>query len=135
MVTFTGYADADGYIGDIYFETYRDRKRYGLLPEQQQTVFDNDNNTTTKYYTAATTTPIPCTKQRSKMPEDMKREYGRLPSSYNNNIGNLAAESVQAAMNRLRQKQRFRVASKAQLDEETGMSQLERELAIINWEV
>jgi hypothetical protein len=136
MVTSVGYSDYDGYIGDIYFGTYMDRKRKGQLPEQQGTVFNDYNNSGTDFHyrTAATTSSAaaPCTKQDG-MPEDMRREYSRLPSTYNNNIGNLVAHSVEAAMNRLRQQQRLRIAA---VDKKlASMSQLEKELAIINWEV
>jgi hypothetical protein len=125
-----GYSNYDGYLGSLDFDTYMDRKRNGRLPEQQKLLLDNDN--TVNYHTAAS----PCTKKSNTMPEEMKREYRMLPSSYNNHIGNLAVESVEAAMNRLRNAQKYRIrTAAAELDAETGTSQLERELAIINWEV
>jgi hypothetical protein len=117
-----------------------DRKRKELLPEQQGTLFDDDYNNKFHYRTAATTTPSPTTtstpcNRKSVMPEDMRREYSKLPSSYGNLIGNLAAEGVEAAMRRLREQQRYRLRTAAGINEETNTSQLERDLAILNWEV
>jgi hypothetical protein len=135
MATYVGYSDYNGYLGSLDFDTYMDRKRSGKLPEQQQTMFDNNNTVNNKYHTAASAV-IPCIRNNNTMPEDMRKEYGKLPSSYKNNIGNLAAESVEAAMNRLRSAQKYRIrTAAAELDAETGTSQLERELAILNWEV
>jgi hypothetical protein len=135
-----GYSDFDGYLGSLDFDTYMDRKRNGRLfvvDNDNITTSTNNNNSYTKHTAASVQTP--CTKNNSMMmtmPEDMKREYRMLPSSYGSLIGNLAAESVEAAMNRLRQRQqRYRPKTAAVLDEETGMSQLEREMAILNFEV
>jgi hypothetical protein len=137
MVTVTGYSDYDGYLGSLDFDSYMDKKRNGRLPGQQGTVFDEYNNSATgfHYRTAATTTSTSCSSKRYTMPEDMRREYSRLPSSYNNHIGNLAADGVEAAMRRLREQQKYRLRTAAELNEETGKSQLERELALLNWEV
>jgi hypothetical protein len=140
MVTSVGYSDYDGYIGDIYFGTYMDRKRKGLLPEQQGTLFDDEYNDKF-HYRAAATAETPCSKQRmGGMPEDMRKEYRMLPSTYTTlpagykrHIADLAADEVEAVMQRQREQQRLRTAA---VDKKlASMSQLEKELAILNWEI
>jgi hypothetical protein len=90
------YADYDGYIGPIDFDTYMDRRRWG-----RNFLLSNNDDNTNNYHTASVITP--CSRYQSnyyQQPEDMKREYRLLPSS--RTTAELADESVAAAMDRLR---------------------------------